>query len=382
MMKAIVNASIVLENSILTGYAILYTDKIVDIVPEQDIAGHSDLECLDGAGRYVSAGFIDTHVHGCAGVDTMDEQEDSINHISRHIVQTGVTAFLPTTMTMSLDRITQTLGRIRQFMKDGLVDGAQVLGCHLEGPFINRVYKGAQAEEYILQPDFSLIEPFGDIIKIVTMAPELAGSEDFIRQCGRRDIVVSVGHSAATYEETTAAIAAGASHVTHICNAMPLLNHRQPGILGAAFEHKEVTCELIADNIHVHPAMQRLVLAVKGNHAVLLITDAMRACLLGEGEYDLGGQNVIVKQGEARLASGVIAGSTLTLNRAVYNFMRNTNLSIAEAVALVTSNPARKIGAFRQKGSIAIGKDADFTLFNQEFDVFGTVVRGNLVYRR
>lgn len=381
-MKAIVNANIVLENSILPGHAILFTDKIIDLVPESELAGRNDLERLDGAGHYVSAGFIDTHVHGCAGVDTMDEQEDSIGHISRHIVQTGVTSFLPTTMTMSLDRISQALERTRQFMKEGFLAGAQVLGCHLEGPFINKAYKGAQAEEHILQPDFALIEPFKDVIKIITMAPELAGSEGFIRQCVQNGIIVSIGHSAANYEEAIAAIAAGASHVTHICNAMPLLNHRQPGILGAAFEHKTMTCELIADNLHVHPAMQRLVLAVKGNRAVLLITDAMRACLLGEGEYDLGGQNVIVRQGEARLASGVIAGSTLTLNKAVGNFMRNTNLSIADAVALATANPARKIGVFRHKGSIAIGKDADFTLFNQEFDVFGTVVRGNLVYRR
>ena len=177
------------------------------------------------------------------------------------------------------------------------------------------------------------------------------------------------------------AIEAGASQMTHTFNALPPLHHRLPGAIGAAMD-SEIACELIVDNLHVHPAMQRILLKVKGLEKIILITDAMRASLLGEGEYDLGGQNVIVKEGEARLPNGVIAGSVLSLNRAVHNFMENTGIDLVSAIQLVTLNPAKQIKADHKKGSIEIGKDADMVLCNDELEIFATFVKGNLLFRR
>lgn len=381
-MKAIVNARVITEEALLDRYTVLFNDKIVNILPESELVFDSGVEKIDAHGNFLAPGFIDIHIHGCLGIDTMDEDPEGIEKISRNLTQTGVTSFLPTTMTMHFDRIKNALMSIRHFMNKHPGSGAQVLGCHLEGPFINSAYKGAQDATYILNPDFTMLQPFLDVLKIVTMAPELEESEAFIRKCTDHRIVVAIGHSAASYEEANAAITAGASHIAHICNAMPLLNHRKPGILGAALDNRQITCELIADNLHVHPVIQRMLLVNKGINGIILITDAMRASLLGAGEYDLGGQMVTVKNHEARLSSGVIAGSTLTLNKAVYNFMANTGLNVIDGIKPATINPARRIGVDRFKGSIAAGKDADFVMFDEKMNVSATVVRGNFVYRR
>ncbi|CUH95592.1 hypothetical protein P22_1666 [Propionispora sp. 2/2-37] len=380
-MKAIVNARVIMENVLLDRYAVLFDDKIINILPERELAFENGVEKIDARGKFLAPGFIDIHIHGCSGIDTMDKDPEGIEKISQNLVKTGVTSFLPTTMTMHFDRIKSALRSIRYFMNNYPRSGAQVLGCHLEGPFINSAYKGAQDATYILNPDFTMLQPFLDVLKIITLAPELGESETFIAKCREHQIVAAIGHSAATYEEANAAIAAGASHIAHICNAMPPLNHRKPGILGAALDNRQITCELIADNLHVHPVIQRILLASKGIHGIILITDAMRASLLGEGDYDLGGQMVTVKNHEARLASGVIAGSTLTLNKAVYNFMTNTGLSLVESIKTATVNPARRIGVDSFKGSIAVGKDADLVMFDEKINVSATIVRGNFVYR-
>jgi N-acetylglucosamine-6-phosphate deacetylase len=327
----------------------------------------------------LSAGFIDIHIHGSAGCDTMDDREDALSIMSRKLPSTGVTAFLPTTMTMEFAKVEAALERIRRVGKTN--DGAAVLGCNLEGPFINRKNKGAHDENFISAFDYAKIQPYLDVIKIITIAPELSGSEAFIKKCRAANVVVSMGHSSASFEEATAAINMGASHVTHIFNALPPLHHRLPGLIGAALD-SGVTCELIADNIHVHPVMQHVLLKLKGPDKIILITDAMRAGLLGEGKYDLGGQAVFVKNNEARLSDGVIAGSVLTLNKAVYNFMNNTGISIDKAVQLVTSNPARLLGLEKNKGSIAAEKDADLIIFDKDINVSATFVGGKLTYRR
>lgn len=381
-MKAVINAKIITDKAIIENHALLFSNVIEKIMPLQEVASCKNLEIIDAKGNFLSAGFIDIHVHGCAGADTMDSASSSIDKIRQNLVKTGVTSFLPTTMTMSFEKIRQALENVRHSLKNTRSTGATVLGCHLEGPFISSAYKGAQDETYILKPDYHLIAPFADIIKIVTIAPETAASKQFISQCRKNQIVVSLGHSAATYEEATEAILAGASHITHTFNAMPPLDHRRPGIVGAAFDNSGVTCELIADNLHVHPAIQRMLLANKGVEKIILISDAMRAGLLGEGEYELGGQRVLVKDGAARLANGVLAGSVLTLNQAVYNFMVNTKINLIDAVKLATLNPAKRIGAERCKGSVAVGKDADLTIFDNKINIFATMVGGDLVYAR
>ncbi len=378
-MKAVLNSKIITWQGILHNHVVIFEDKILGIIPKEQLERYQIDEQIDAGGKYLSPGFIDIHVHGCNGFDTMDEDEKVLASISKGILQTGVTSFLPTTMTMSFDRIWDSMEHIRQAM--GKNGGAEVLGCHMEGPFIHEDYKGAQDKQYITSPDITKMEKYLDCIKIITIAPEVAESSDFIKACVQRGIVVSIGHSSATYEQAMEAIKAGASQMTHTFNALPPLHHRLPGAIGAAMD-SEIACELIVDNLHVHPAMQRILLKVKGLKKIILITDAMRASLLGEGEYDLGGQNVIVKEEEARLPNGVIAGSVLSLNRAVHNFMENTGIDLVSAIQLVTLNPAKQIKMDHIKGSIEIGKDADMVLCNDELEIFATFVKGNLLFRR
>lgn len=378
-MKAIVNANIVTGNDILKGYAVLFDERIVEIVEGSALDKSGLEEVFDADNKYLSPGFIDVHIHGCLGNDTMDDSDSSIWNISKDITATGVTAFLPTTMTMKQSMIDKSISRIRRLM--GHEPGASILGCHLEGPFISDEYKGAQDGRYIKRPDFNSIEGSLDVIRIITIAPEEAGSDEFIEKCVKEGIIIAIGHTKATYEQAMRAIEKGASHITHTFNAMTPLHHRNPGVVGAAMDSSAV-CELIADNIHVNPAVQRILLKVKGIESIILVTDAMKACLLADGEYDLGGQRVTVKGEEARLAAGNLAGSVLTVNKALKNFINNTGVSLNEAVRTVTENPARVLRINDRKGSIAVGKDADFTVFDGSFNIYGTFVRGKKVYVR
>ncbi len=370
-MKAFKNVKLITKNGVLENKAVVFEKTIISIIDDKDL--DSNIESIDCGGNFLSPGFIDVHIHGCSGHDTMDDDDNTIFEISKSLVKTGVTSFLPTTMTMEFQHIEKTLERIKAAKKS--TKYANILGCHLEGPFICQKYKGAQNEKYIIAPDFERIRPFSDIIKIVTIAPEVEGSIDFIKECCKNDIKVSIGHSNASFDEACRAIDAGASHTTHTFNAMTPLNHRNPGVVGAAML-KDVSCEIIADNIHVHPSAQQILFNMKGNNKIILITDAMRACLLSDGEYDLGGQLVYVRGKEARLSDGTIAGSVLTMNLAVKNFMKNTGINIFEAVNMASLNPAKFIGVEDRKGSIEVGKDSDFTIFDDKFNIISTYING------
>lgn len=378
-MKAIINAEVIAENDVLSGYAVIFDEKVLALRKNEELNKADYEEVVDLNGRYLSAGFIDIHIHGCLGRDTMDEEEDSLSVMSHGIAGTGVTGFLPATMTVEFSKIEKAFERIRKAM--GGCAGAEILGCHMEGPFISPDYKGAQDAANIMEPDFGLIDGYKDVVKLITMAPELSGSQSFIEECVKNNIIVSIGHTGAAYEQAIDAIAKGVKSCTHTFNAMTPLHHRKPGVVGAAMD-SDVNCELIADNIHVNPAAQRILLKVKGIDRIILVTDAMRACLLSDGEYDLGGQRVYVRGGEARLTGGTLAGSLLTLDRAVRNFKRNTGISIVDAVKTVTSNPARLLGLEESKGSIEAGKDADFTSFDKDINIFSTYVKGKKVYER
>lgn len=378
-MKAIVNADLVVEDGILHDYAVSFDEKILTVCKSEEIDRSCYEEIIDMKGRYLSAGFINIHIHGCMGRDTMDEEADSIAVISRSLAQTGVTSFLPTTMTVEFSKIEKAFERIRNGMKSS--SGAQVLGCHMEGPFISPQYKGAQDEANIIKPDFNLIKRYKDVIKVITMAPELEGADSFIEECIKGNIIISMGHTAATYVDVMKAINKGAASCTHLFNAMTALHHRKPGTVGAAMD-SDIYCELIADNIHVDPAVQRILLKVKGIDRIILVSDSMRACLLDDGEYDLGGQRVIVKGGEARLPEGNLAGSLLTLDRAVHNLMENTGIEIVDAIKTVTINPAKLLHIEDSKGSIKVGNDADFTSFDKDINIYSTYLKGNKIFER
>ncbi len=378
-MKAIYNCRIVTKDEIIENQAVIFDEKIVAVIPKSRMNDYKADEMIDGGGNYLAPGFIDIHMHGCSGGDVMDATESTLINMSRSITRTGVTGFLAATMTMDMDHIIDALYNIRECMDKA--DGAEMLGCHLEGPFISREFKGAQGEEYIIAPSLPLIDQFKDILKIVTLAPESKGGMELVKECRKLGIVASIGHSNATYEEALEAIKAGANHITHTFNGMQPLHHRKPGVLGAAMLC-DVDCELIVDNIHSCPAAQAILLKIKGYDKLVLITDAMRACLMEEGTYDLGGQKVIVKNKEARLTGGSLAGSVLTMNTAIQNFIRNHGTSMPDAIRMASWNPARILSLEHRKGSIEAGKDADLVLFSEDIEIFETFVKGKTVYKK
>lgn len=375
---------IILENEVLENKVLIFNDKIVDILDEEDLekmeSTHKIKQIIDAHGKYISPGFIDIHIHGSGGKDTMDGELAGLKIISETIAKNGVTAFLPTTMTMEKQKIYKALDTVRLAIKDN-IKGAKILGAHMEGPFISEKYKGAQKKDYILKPSFEFIENYLDIIKIISMAPEEDFEFKFIKEVkNNSDIVLSMGHTNSDYETAMEAVRAGVSNATHTFNAMTALNHRRPGVVGAVLA-SNISFELIADTIHIHPAMFQILLNAKGKDKMILITDSMRAGCMNNGDWELGGQKVIVANNSARLTDGTLAGSVLTLNKAVFNMLKYTDLEIYEAVALASINPAKLINIDRTKGSIKIGKDADLIIFDEELKVDLSISEGKIIYK-
>lgn len=378
-MKAIVNGKIVLPDGIAEGRALLFAERIAGIVEAADVP--ADAERIDAGGGYVLPGLIDMHIHGYMGADASDGSYEGLRTIARGIAQNGVTGFLPTTMTVSYGELRAAFAQIRRAMADSAAPdwgGARVLGLNAEGPFINPTRKGAQAEKDIRPGDAAFLQEYADILRAFTIAPEMPGNMDCIRAMAGRALI-SLGHTDATYAQAVAAIDAGARHVTHLFNAQTPLGHRDPGVVGAALTDSRVSCELIADMFHIHPALFDLAARLKRDKLVL-ITDCTRAGGLGDGEYTLGGQPIFVRGVECRLADGTIAGSVLKLNQAVDNMRRHCSLPLWEVVNMASRNPARLLGLEAQKGSLESGKDADIALCDGEMRVKATFVAGRTVY--
>lgn len=375
-MKCLINGKIILKNQILENKVLVFDEKIMDITD----SAPKDCEVIDANGKYISPGLIDIHIHGNMGKDTMDSTDESIETISKSIMRHGVTSFLPTTMTMDKEHVYDALEVIKKAQNRKL-EGAQVLGAHLEGPFINENYKGAQNEKFIINSKYEFIKEYKDVIKVITYAPEKDIDFDFTREIKRcTDIVLSIGHSNANYEQAKEAINLGVTNVTHMFNAMTGLNHRDPGVVGAALT-TNVYSELIADTIHINKDLFQFILNNKGKERLILITDSIEAGGLEDGNYALGGQKVIVKGNEARLENGALAGSVLPLNKMVFNFLENTNLKVNEAINLASLNPATSLGINDKKGSLEIGKDADIAVFDENLNCKMTLCLGEVVYK-
>lgn len=377
--KIIKNINIILEDKILQNGSLVFSDKI-EKISAYNLTKERDMEEIDGKGGYLSAGLIDTHIHGAGGYDTMDADSDSLNNISKVLARYGVTSFLPTTMTMSSKDIQAALENIRAAKING-TDGARVVGTHVEGPFISPEYIGAQNSDYLAKPNRELLRNYYDVIKVVTLAPEVEGALELIEDLTENNITASAGHSAASYEDFKKAFHLGMDHFTHLYNAMTGLHHRNPGLVGAALDF-DTTVELIADLIHHHPAVDRLTINAKGADKVILVSDAMEAAGLEEGEYELGGQKVIVKDGAARLEDGRLAGSVLTLDKAVRNLLEISRMSIPDLFKMVTVNPAEIISLDHQLGRIREDLKADLAIFNEEFEVEKTFKAGKLIYSK
>jgi N-acetylglucosamine-6-phosphate deacetylase len=374
-MRAIKNAKFIIDNEIVEDKILLFDKHIIGLVDNID----DSIEVIDANGLYVSAGFIDIHIHGSGGADVMDATPQALSTIAQTIIQYGTTSFVPTTMTMSKAEIIKALDNIKAYSAKS--NEAQILGVHMEGPFINTNKAGAQDSRYIVPLDLDLIDKYSDIISIITLAPEVYNNISAIKKLHKNhpNIVLSIGHSEATYQEAKESFEAGVSHATHMFNAMPPYHHRDVGLIGAVFEDERVSCDIIADTIHTHPSTLKLIYTLKPEN-LILITDAMRAGCMRDGEYDLGGQRVYVKNDKATLENGVLAGSVLRLNNALKNMIQYANLTLTQAISLVTKQPADKLKL--NKGLLKSGYDADIVIFDEDIKVYMSIIAGNIAYKR
>ncbi len=376
-MKCIKNGKVILTDSIVDK-AVLYDEKIIGLVDDCDIP--AEAEVIDAEGSYVMPGLVDVHIHGYLNEDASDGKPEGIRKMAQGVVKNGVTAFLPTTMTISIEKIEAALDIVRSMQKESKTwKGAYLAGVNAEGPFINANKKGAQAEEHIKNPDADWVIKNSDIIKLVTIAPETEGGYEAIKKIRENsDVRVSVGHTDATYEQAMKAFECGADHVTHLFNAQTALHHRKPGVVGAGMS-ADVYAELICDTFHIHTGLFELVAKCKGDK-FLLITDCTRAGGMPDGEYSLGGQPIFVKGIQCLLEDGTIAGSVLKLNEAVKNVAEHTSLPLWEVVAAASLNPANSIGMGDTKGSITVGKDADLVIADKNFNIKKTIIQGDIRY--
>lgn len=380
-MRAIVNGKILFDGQVVENKVLLFDQEIKGIVDVNEVPEGSEI--IDAKGHYVAPGFIDIHIHGYDTKDTMDGTTDAIRTIAQGIAKNGVTSFLPTTMTMSKEEIATALEAARVVKAEGS-EGAQVLGVHMEGPYINEAFKGAQNGKYIQAPNTEAIEfvkSYQDVVKLITVAPEVEGAKGFIEEISKSTgIALSMGHTKATYEEAMEGIEAGISHTTHLFNAMTPLHHRNPGVVGAALASEKVSCEMICDTIHINPGLFPLVIKAKAPDKFVLVTDCMCAGGCKDGQYALGGQAVFVKDGSARLEDGTLAGSILRLNEALRNVVANTECKVEKAIEFATINPAKTIGVDAFKGTLDTGKDADIILFDQDINIKYTINKGITIY--
>ncbi len=379
-MKCIVNGKLVLEDRVVDSHAIIFDGRIEKIIDESEI-NINDYEIIDAKGNFILPGLIDMHIHGYLGADASDGDADGIRKMAKGIIQNGVTSWCPTTMTVSKKEIEKAFDSVREVRNSGEYYGARILGVNSEGPFINPEKKGAQAEEHIQKPDAEFIKKHSDIIKLFTVAPEVQGALECIEKAANgTDVLVSMGHTNASYEEAVLGIEKGVRHTTHLFNAMTPLSHRSPGVTGAALSDSRVSTELIADTFHVNKGLFALVSKLKGDK-LCLITDCMRAGGMPDGEYTLGGQSVYKEGIKCLMPDGTIAGSVLKLNDAVRNLYENTELEIYEAVNCASLNIAKALGEDNEIGSLRVGKRADIIITDGKFNVNVAILGGEIRYK-
>jgi len=384
MKTLIKNVRIITPNEVLDNFGIVIEEgKIEDIVCEDDIDIYDIKNIIDGDGQYLAPGFVDIHNHGNSGFDIMDSTEEALDEMGRYHISKGITSYLGTIITSSYEDMEKAAENIVKYKNKE--DIAEIIGIHLEGPFFNTSKKGAQPDKYIKLPDKEyikrLLELTSNNLKMVSLAPELEGAIDIIRLLKDNNIVVSIAHSDANYNEAKKGIENGITVATHLYNGMKGFSHREPGAVGAALTDDRVYCEIIYDRFHLHDIAVKIALDMKGYDKIVLISDAMMAAGLEEGEYLLGGQKVFVKDGKPRLETGGIAGSTLNLQKAVYNMVNYLQVPIHEAVKMASLNPSRSINMDKDIGSIERGKKADLILFDEEINIKDVYLGGKLVWK-
>jgi len=379
------------------GTLVIEDGRIADIGTEDAVEAPRGAEKIDASGKILAPGFIDVHTHGAVGKTTQESYE-AINEVSKYFAKCGTTGFLSTTFG-SLEETIKGARVAKNAIEKGL-EGAKVLGLHLEGPYFNPRKPGAGDPRMFRHPSIEEFEKIqresGKAVKLISIAPEIEGALEFIEYVTKRRVVAAIGHSYATYEEVLAGIKAGISHVCHTYNAQRELHHREPGVVGAALCEERLMCELIADSYHVHPAAMKVLWRARGTDHIDLITDSTTPAGLPDGEYDFMGLKVIVKDGKCVIPrppvssalegtpeaeKETLAGSMATMNGDVRNMVKLVDVPLQDAIKMATANPAREFG-FDDKGRLEKGKDADIIVIDDDVNVYMTFVRGDLVYQK
>lgn len=378
MLRLVKNVKIIGPKTLIEDQDLLLRGSLIEALVAKDSSPFYDEE-IDGQGLYLAPGFIDIHHHGSSGFDAMDASREALEALGKHQLSRGVTSYLASLITSSREEFFAAIDAVKDYGLDN-----ELLGLHLEGPFFSAAKRGAQPLEHLREVDLDFIEELvdraGASLKMVSLAPELAGALELIDYLVARDILVAMGHSQASYERSLEAIDRGASLATHLYNAMGPFGHREPGLVGASLTDDRVYCELIYDRLHVHDGAIKLALRAKAKDKIILVSDAMMAAGLEDGDYWLGGQEVFVRDREPRLKDGTLAGSILDLSQAVYNLINYQGVSLVDAVAMASLNPAQALG-LRDRGSIEAGKRADFILIDENISIKETYRAARLVYK-
>lgn len=365
----LINATLLLDGQFVPEMCVQLKHGCISAIAKALSPAPEEAVC-DLAGDYLLPGFVDVHIHAYRGHDAM-QGEQAVRAMSRELYDTGVAAFLPTTMSATVEGTRSAVAGIRAVMAQPEAHGARVLGAHMEAPFLAPEKAGAQRAECLCPPDWSAFLDMagGDVsaVRMLTLAPELPGADEFIRQATAAGVVISLGHSAATAEQAHHAADLGASHVTHTFNAQPPLHHRAPGLTGAALVDDRLYAEFIADGIHLHGDVVRLLYRAKGTERAVAITDAMEAAGMPDGEYHLGGQAVTVQAGQARLHDGTLAGSVLTMPQALHNLIHRFHIAPEDAVRMCTQTPAESIGE-PIIGHMAVGSPVPLTRWSRDWE--------------
>lgn len=384
------------ENGFKPGFVVT-DDKRIEVVCFKDSPDYERLiqmnfdlvadNCLDGKGAYLIPGMIDIHLHGCKGYDFCDGSLEAIEQIMAYQASIGVTTVVPATMTLPVEQLEKILTQLAVFHEKKACGEyeicADLAGINMEGPFISETKRGAQKADYIRKADVELFRRFmraaDGLIKYIGVAPEIEGAVDFIQEI-REEVKVTVAHSNAGYTKAKVAFEAGALHVTHLYNGMKEYSHREPGVIGAVYDCKDVEAELICDGIHVHPAVIRATFDMLGKERIIFISDSIRAAGMQPGEYELGGQKVEVKSDRVTISgTETIAGSVINLPDAFRYAVKEVGIPLEEAVICVTKNPALSLGIYEERGSVSVGKRADLLLLNEELVIAGVIKNGHLL---
>ncbi len=370
---------LITPSGVLSGHGLVVQEERISAVqPEKNLELKPSDQIYQLEGQWIAPGMIDLHVHGGLGADTMDCSQEAWDRICRFFASRGVTSFLLTTGAASRKTIDELIETFQGYHSPQ--DGAVPLGIHLEGPYLSPQKRGVQPEEHLRNPNLEEYQPWFEsgLVKLMTAAPELPGALEMIQAGRKQGVFFAAGHTTASYQGLLEAADAGLNQISHTFNAMESLLHRRPGVLGAALSEDRIYAQIIPDGVHVHPAVVKILIRAKGPGRTILITDAMRGAGLGDGRYELLGQEIEVVGGEARTREGALAGSTLTLDQGLRNVLQFSGVTLSQGIAMASDTPARALDLYPERGALKAGSRADLVILDEDFQVTSVIIGGRM----